>query len=160
MKDRLLASFTLSAYQRAQRLLRVSPLGDRTPSALMDEMRGLLGGHEPCFLFKTIFVDQLPEDVRPALVSILDTTSPRDLALLADKMVSALRPSVNVISSKRSGSGNRSSSRDKLCRFHKRWGAKAFRCEGYCSYQKNSQDPPNKSNFIHSVQGNEFLDHQ
>lgn len=61
LKTRLVSTFTLSAYQRAQRLTRMSPLGDRLPSQLMDEMLGFLEDHEPCFLFKSMFIDQLPE---------------------------------------------------------------------------------------------------
>ena len=64
LKKRLLNTLELSKYEHAARLLNMPNLGDRKPSALMDEMLGLLGQHTPCFLFKYIFLQHLPEDIR------------------------------------------------------------------------------------------------
>ena len=50
LKERLLDTFKLLENERAARLLNMPNLGDRTLSALMDEMMGLLG--------------HLPEDIR------------------------------------------------------------------------------------------------
>lgn len=157
LKDRLLASFTLSSYQRAKRLIQVAPLGDRTPSALLDEMLGFLGEHEPCFLFKTLFLDQLPEDVRTHLVSHLDDRSPRELALEADKLVSTLQSSINVVHTNTKSMDD--NTKNKICRFHKRFGIKDFRCEGYCSF-KSRTGSRNFGDRVNSVQGNLEHDHQ
>lgn len=153
LKERLLSTFTLSSYQRAQRLIRVSPLGDRKPSELMDDMLGFLGEHPGCFLFKTLFMDQLPEDIRTHLIPHLDDFSPRELALAADKYMSTRPPSINVVSKVKNKSGLEERS-DKFCRFHKRWGSRAFRCEAPCSFIKPSHSR------IHSIQGNDEYGHQ
>ena len=47
LKDRLLATFGLSRCECTSRLLHFHPLGNSKPSALMDEMLGLLGDHPP-----------------------------------------------------------------------------------------------------------------
>ena len=46
-KDWLIATFRLSRWERASRLLHFLPQGDSKPSALVDEI-GLLGDHPPC----------------------------------------------------------------------------------------------------------------
>ena len=65
------------------RLLNMPGLGDRKPSALMDDMLALLGNHAPCLLFTYHFLQLLPKDVRTILAgeSIDD---PRTLAQRAD----------------------------------------------------------------------------
>ena len=68
LKDRLISTFGLSKHERASRLLHFRPLGDSKPSTLMDEMLALLGDHPPCLLFKQLFLERLPEDIRIQLV--------------------------------------------------------------------------------------------
>ena len=51
IKARLLKTFSLTRRVRANKLLYMDDLGDRRPSALMDEMLALLDGHQPCMLF-------------------------------------------------------------------------------------------------------------
>ncbi|GFR95204.1 Gag pol protein [Elysia marginata] len=60
-------------------------LGDSKPSELLDNMLSLLGQHQPCFLFRQIFLQQLPEQVRTPL-SVLDLSDYRALARQADKL--------------------------------------------------------------------------
>ncbi len=36
-------------------------LGDDKPSVLMDNMLALLDGHTPCFIFRSLFLECLPE---------------------------------------------------------------------------------------------------
>ena len=55
LKERLLDTFKLLENECAARLLNMPNLGDRKPSALMDEMMGLLG--------------HLPEDIRTILAA-------------------------------------------------------------------------------------------
>ena len=69
LKERLLDTFELSEYERAACLLNMPNLGDRKPSALMDEMLGLLGQHTPCLPFKYIFLQHLPKDSRTILAA-------------------------------------------------------------------------------------------
>ena len=68
LRDRLIATFGLSGRERASHLLHFYPLGNSKPSALMDEMLGLLGDHPPCLLFEQLFLERLPEDICIQLV--------------------------------------------------------------------------------------------
>ena len=83
IKKRLLSTFDLSQQERAARLLSFSEIGDRKPTALMNDMLALLGSHQPCFLFNYIFLQRLPEDIRVALASE-GINNPRQLAQKAD----------------------------------------------------------------------------
>ncbi|GFO34904.1 Mad2l1-binding protein [Plakobranchus ocellatus] len=60
-------------------------LGDNKPSKLMDNMLSLLGQHQLCFLFKQIFLQQLPDHVRTPL-SVSAISDYRTLAREADKL--------------------------------------------------------------------------
>ena len=64
LKARLLQIYGLAKRETASKLLSMPGLGDRKPSALMDEMLALMDGHLPCFLFETRFLEQLMEDMR------------------------------------------------------------------------------------------------
>lgn len=44
-------------------------LGDRPPSALMDEMLALLDGHTPCMLFEQLFLNRMPDPIRLQLAA-------------------------------------------------------------------------------------------
>lgn len=154
LKTRLLATFMQSPYRMAQKLLDMAPLGDRTPSQMMDDMLGLLGTHEPCILFRTLFVDALPQDVRSHLIPNLETFSPRELALLADRLVNSNSSSISTLATKNPTPREWSSNSKGLCRFHKKWGSKAFRCISPCTYE---QQPKSK---VFNVQGNYEVDLQ
>ncbi|RUS81701.1 hypothetical protein EGW08_010563 [Elysia chlorotica] len=60
-------------------------LGDSKPSELMDNMLSLLGDHKPCFLFRQLFMQQLPDNVRASLANST-CTDYRALAQEADKL--------------------------------------------------------------------------
>ena len=64
LKSFLTSAFGLSEPQTANALLDLNGLGDRKPSQLMDSMLTLPGDHKPCFIFKQIFLRQLPEELR------------------------------------------------------------------------------------------------
>ena len=81
LKTFLTSAFGLSEEERASALLGLRGLGDRKPSELMDSMLSLLGDHKPCFLFKHIFMQQLPDHVRIPLASS-NTADYRALAQL------------------------------------------------------------------------------
>ena len=73
-------------------MLNIRGLGDSKPSELMDNMLSLLGQHHPCFLFRQIFLQQMPEHVRTPL-AVSDTSDYCALALEADKLFLASRTS-------------------------------------------------------------------
>ena len=85
LKDRLLGTYALSEDERAARLLNQPGLGDKRPSALMDEMLALLGDHSPCFLFRRLFLQQLPEDIRGHILQA-GLQDPREMAKMADRL--------------------------------------------------------------------------
>ncbi|GFO29449.1 retrovirus-related pol polyprotein [Plakobranchus ocellatus] len=89
-KYKTIKTFFTTAYgltdcERATALLNLKGLGDSKPSELMDNMLSLLGQHQPCFIFKQIFIQQLPEHVRTPL-SVSDVSDYRTLAREADKL--------------------------------------------------------------------------
>jgi len=97
LKTRLLDTFTLSEPERAARLLSMPGLGDGKPSELMDKMLALMpAGKQPDFLFREIFMQQLPADIRPHLIqaSIKDF---RELAQAADKLCIGINANVNAV---------------------------------------------------------------
>ena len=137
LKDRLLDSFQLSEYERASALLHLPPMGDQKPSQLMDTMLGLLGKNKPDFLFRQIFLEQLPEQSRAVLVHS-SVTDCRELAKKADALHEAsLSQQINKVShskpKKKSGQ-DKEKVNNGLCFYHKRWGAKAHRCTSPCSW--------------------------
>ena len=88
LRARLVETFDLSEPERASLLLHFRPLGDTRPSALMDEMLALLGDHPPCFLFRQLFLERLPEDMRTQLIDArIDDC--RELARRADRIWAA-----------------------------------------------------------------------
>ncbi|KAG1676590.1 STE20-related kinase adapter protein alpha [Nymphon striatum] len=102
LKSRLLDTFSLSAYQRAEAILGYPMLGDERPSQLMDKLLGFLPSEEkPNFLFIHAFLRRLPAEVRAPLMND-DWTDVRALAARADRIwvshVSALQPAFSILS--------------------------------------------------------------
>ena len=56
IKERLLRVYTLSEFERGQRLIDPPLLSDDKPSVVMFKMTALLGTHQPCFLFRALFL--------------------------------------------------------------------------------------------------------
>ena len=88
LKNRLIDTFGLNKRERAARLLHFRQLGDSKPSALMDEMLALRGGHPPCLLFEQLFLERLPEDIRIHLVDA-KVEDCRELARFTDAIWSS-----------------------------------------------------------------------
>ena len=119
-------------------------LGDNRPSQLMDKMLVLLGNHPPCFRFRGIFYQRMPDYVRAALVhsKIEDC---RELAKAADVLWSAHQASANAVS-KPHTSGTADSSRSfsdpRFCWYHSKFGDKATKCNRPCfSGKRKSRSP-------------------
>lgn len=138
LKKQLVKTFTLSEHERARRLLHLPPLGDRTPSELMDMMLALYGSPNPDFLFRSLFLEKLPEAIRCHLVQ-MDTTDCRELALRADALMSTrgLQMEVHSVSRPHRGQQQKAGQPNKkqqLCTWHAKYGSKARRCAAPCSY--------------------------
>lgn len=155
LKDRLLATFSMSPYCMCQKLVNMAPLGDRSPLELMDDMLALVGDHAPCMIFRTIFVDLLPPNTRPHLLPVMESLPPRDLALLADQLVSSERASIQMMRKKINESKRDESMTPKdWCRLHRKWGSKAYCCESPCAFGRSG------ARQVNAVQGNFNDDHQ
>ena len=72
-------------------------LGDRTPSAFMDELLALMDDRATCFLFEAIFLNALPEQVRLHLEDA-DFADPRAVALKADALFKVQQASTSSTS--------------------------------------------------------------
>ena len=160
IKNFLISAYGLSDSERASALFKCAGLGDSKPSELMDKMLALLGTHEPCLLFRHLFMQQLPEFVRTPLATSPETDC-RKLALEADKYyASGRQPSLTPlpatsspapVSSVESVSQPSSSPRARppsarvtpsstVCWFHRRFGSKAKRCLLPCQFASQGND--------------------
>ena len=143
LKKRLIGSFSLSEYERAHKLLHLPQLGDEKPSSLLDQMLGLLGKHPPCFIFKQIFLERLPERIRSVLVHS-DISDMRQLAEAADRLHSSLMQEaaseVHKVSTRRPS--KEKITKPGLCFYHARFGSKAKRCVAPCNWSENGTAGP------------------
>ncbi|XP_078793697.1 uncharacterized protein LOC144987873 [Oryzias latipes] len=149
LKEFLLRRYSLSASERAEKILSMSGLGDSSAVDLMDSMLSLLGSDEGGFLFPHIFLRQLPPPVRAALANSprLAAGDYRGLAEEADRVLLATRRFAvqhvtsdahlqetedDPVSVSAVGEGARRGT--SLCRFHQRFGRKAKRCVPPCAF--------------------------
>ncbi|XP_051875026.1 uncharacterized protein LOC127572127 isoform X3 [Pristis pectinata] len=154
-KALLLRTFGLSRRERAARLLHLDGLGDKSPSALMNEMLALAEGHKPCLMFEQVFLEQLPDDIH-LLLADADFSNPREVAARADILWKAKRESglsvgqiarplaqrqpKPVPAAKQPHPRNTDDNTDdQLCFYHQRWGAEARRCRPPCKFQGNAR---------------------
>ncbi|GFR81956.1 retrovirus-related Pol polyprotein [Elysia marginata] len=145
-KYKTLKSFLTSAYgltdeERASELLNMCGLGDAKPSEFMDSRLTLLGQHHPCFIFKQIFLQQLPEHVRTPL-AVSDTTDYCALAQQADKLYLASQPRQQTVAEAVTSCQAQAptSSSDKIsaiCWYHQKWGEKGKKCLPTCPKFRN-----------------------
>ena len=140
IKTRLTKTFGLTRRARANRLLQMGDLGDRPPSALMDEMLALLDGHTPCMLFEQLFLNRMPDSIRLQLADA-DFSDPRKVAERADELW--LSMSLDASSIHRVGSGKprppKKEHNPDWCFYHNKYGNKAKKCVPPCKFQENSQ---------------------
>jgi hypothetical protein len=167
LKARLLASHTLTEYQRMEMLTQHKPLGGQRPSEMLTEIsRYCPTGEAGTKLFRFNFLSRLPQELRiilsedvtsplPVLAARADTlwshTSQRSgVNALADEQadVSAIdsqqRRNNNNNRNKKRGRGGRFSDSDRkaqqdsgLCYAHYRFGEEAYGCKKPCSWSEN-----------------------
>lgn len=151
LKQLLLRRFSLSAAERADKLLSLPGLGDGSAVDLMDEMLSLLGSDEGGFIFPQIFLRQLPPPVRAALANspCLAANDLRGLAEEADRILLTSRRSIGQLVASTSlqptaedadpamvaAVAARKKRRGDLCFFHQRFGCKARRCVPPCTFE-------------------------
>lgn len=146
LKERLLQTYSLSDYARAEQLVDQPPLGDRKPSSLLNSMLALLPeGHKPDFLFKFLFLRKLPADIRGHLINT-KFEDIRDLAALADSLWSSRQTSpvsaATVSNPEEAADGSnvsalnrRSNLPSSYCWYHEKYGSQATKCKPGCSYK-------------------------
>ena len=144
-KDRLIATFGLSRRERVSHLLQFLLLGDSKPSALMDEMLGLLSDHPPCLVFDQPFFKRLPENIRIQLVDFKfdDLCQP---AKWADALWSCQDMASDIdavrhepLARQRSTTQTSTPSQGTLCYYHRRFGQAARQCRQPCTWSENEQ---------------------
>ena len=101
------------------------------PSYLMDAMLALLGTHKPCFLFKQVFHQQLPDYVRTTL------TNYREIVQEADQIYLLGRDHPANIIQEVNATGYKSRKAcpptiSNLCCYYHRFGKSANKCLPHC----------------------------
>lgn len=153
LKSFLTSAYGLSETERATTLLDLHGLGDRKPSELMDCMLALLGNHKPCFLFKHLFLRQLPENICTALANSA-VEDYRALAQEADNLYNAMKMRTGLLGATSENLDNPSrtdidlvaSNADSVCWFHRRFGSNARRCAQPCKHYGNFKNKKNQGN--------------
>ena len=88
LKAALVKRTSVSEQTRLNRLLSGEELGDRSPSQLLRRMQQLMGSRTmEDSIFRQLFLQRLPTNVRLILAATSDGVSLVDLAMLADKIV-------------------------------------------------------------------------
>ena len=146
LKNRLTKAFAISDRERAAKLLDMNGLGDKTPSQCLTTMLNLVPDAEaqdPGFLFREIFLRQLPNDVQTQLAQSTRTgtsaTELRALALEADKYFSSIGSRISTIS-RMDESANEdfevnAVSNRQFCYYHSKFGDKATKCRSPCQFK-------------------------
>jgi hypothetical protein len=87
LKTRLCEIFQPDVWASVSQLTHMRELGDLKPSQLMDSMLALLPATEqPGFIFKSLFLDRLPGDMRDHVQAHAERLTPQELAALADNI--------------------------------------------------------------------------
>ena len=147
LKDQLLKAYGFSSREQAAKLLDITSLGDRKPSAFLAEMRALSGGHTNCMLFEELFLRALPHDIRLQLAEVdfsdIDKVGERADALWHTKLQNSTGIACNRIrvdrpTSKKGSLPTQTPTTQPVCYYHMKFGSKAQRCRSPCSYPGNA----------------------
>ncbi len=161
IKARLLEAFTLSDREKSARILDTNGLGDAKPSALLGKMLALVpAGEQPGFLFRELFLRQLPSDIQTHLAQSnkigYRACDLRALAKDADQFfissgarISSASEEVNAAYPRYGGAERKSTGdnpggdkrrkgvRMPPCWAHYNFGAKARKCTQPCGWTKS-----------------------
>ena len=157
IRKRLLDVFALSRRDRAVALLRMRDigLGDKKPSAIMDEILALVDDGKLCLLSEQIFLDLMPVDIR-VLLAEDEFQDPRALARRADILWMA-RPqsTLNAVHKLQAVHKPPSSKQEEykdfpmpkyrsqthnaegICFYHQKFGKEARQCMPPCTFSGN-----------------------
>ena len=147
LKNRLVNTFDLSDYERASALLHLTPLGDQKPSQLMDKMLSLLGSKDPKIIFRQIFLEHLPDQIRSVLVHS-KVEDYKELAKAADSLYESQQQTpltVNKMHFKKPTANRTTTNSDdnkqssRICFYHKKFGTRAHRCVTPCAWEAGNE---------------------
>ena len=153
LKKRLTDTFALTEREKAAKILDCSVLGDCSPSQVLNNLLLYVPtGENPGFLFREIFLWQLPTDVQSHLAQTQHRGSSaselRKLAIEADKYFSSSGIRVSSITdssatdvpeiSAAASRKNQTSSGNtyKFCYYHSRFFKKATKCKEPCDFKR------------------------
>ncbi|XP_051899301.1 uncharacterized protein LOC127585678 isoform X1 [Pristis pectinata] len=154
-KALLIRTFGFSQREHSACLLHLDGLGDRPPSALMNEMLALADGHKPCLMFEQAFLEQLPEDVHLPMADV-DFSDPRKVVAQADVLWKAKKESGTSVgqitkppaqcqdrpgpaTERTQPRGSSEEATVQWCFYHQQWGAEARRCRPPCEFSGNAK---------------------
>lgn len=98
IKDRIISVFGESTERRLRRLLRSQTVAFEKPSLCLQRMRTLAGGNCTDPVLRSLFLEQLPENIR-GVVAVNDTEDLSRLAAQADRVYDTLQPNINAVHS-------------------------------------------------------------
>ncbi len=174
IKSALLAAFEATQFQKDSVLLNLNGLGDRRPSELLQYMRSL--NSDPKTLFRTLFLLQLPPEVR-RILSQSDDTDLDSMARTADNIMAAELPASASVAATSSESSchtdldspsqevnwinarapkKESAATYILCKYHGRFGPKARRCEKLVNGKACAMNSENASGSKPNVSSADF----
>lgn len=93
LKSRIISLFSESDEKKLKRLLSGQVLGDQQPSIFLRTMQNLGRNQVGDNVIRSLFLEQLPENVR-SILAISDQTDVTKLAEQADKIMDIARPAV------------------------------------------------------------------
>lgn len=165
LKLRIISLFSESDERKLKRLLSGQVLGDQKPTQFLRTIQNLGQGQVGEKVIRSLFLEQLPENVR-AILAISEQQDVNKLAAQADKIMDMTQPTTTISSIEsnhisriealersfkelyhsrnRNKTPRRRQSRSRsrennpdYCWYHNRFGKKASKCVEPCSYPKN-----------------------
>ena len=162
LKARLTKAYAITDSEKAERLLNMTGLGDQTTSQCLTNMLMLVPkGQYPVFLFRQLFLRQLPSEVWTQLAQTTKIGTKaadlRELALEADKYFMSTGSKISAISEALTVDDdlnvNAVTGRSSVCFYHAKFGNKATKYWQPCNFQTPSRSGTNSKNTT-SNQGN------
>ena len=160
LKEWLTKAFAITDSEKASRIIDMDGLGDKTPSQCMTSMLNLVpANEEPGFLFRELFLRQLPSETWTQLVQTTNTGTGKEalraLALEADKYFSSMGTRISAVAvASPAAQVDAVSVGLQLCFYHAQFGAQAKKCQQPCLWKKPTSKKNSSKPWTTSNQGN------
>ena len=102
IKERIIAGFSASSESRLRQLLKGEVLSDGKPSSVLNRLRSLNDGSCGDEIIKSVFLEQLPTQVR-AILAMSNADDLQALAQIADKVAEAAGPTGSQVPAVKDG---------------------------------------------------------